>query len=132
MYILITANFMINPSHEEKRSPLSDVASFFHELKVHIQNVQRHNVQRQNVQIHKVPAPKRPSSKTSKIQNVQSLKTSQASKRPSSETSKIQNVQASKGPKPQNVPSPKTSQMPQNTRPSCACYHLFISYYYFQ
>jgi hypothetical protein len=58
---------------------------------VHIQDVQR-----QNVQIHKVPAPKRPSSKTSKIQNVQSLKTSQASKRPSSKTSKIQNVQASK------------------------------------
>ncbi len=90
---------------------------------VHIQNVQRQNVQRQNVQIHKVPAPKRPSSKTSKIQNVLSLKTSQASKRPSSKTSKIQNVQASKRPKPQNVPN----ALEYETK-LCMC---MLSYFYF-
>ncbi len=67
---------------------------FYIVYSLHIQNVPRNNVQRHNIQRHKVLATKRPNSKMSKIQNVPSLKTSQASKCP----------------KPQNVPSLKTSQ----------------------
>ncbi len=51
------------------------------------------------------PNAKRPSCKTSQIQNIPSLRKSQASKRPKSKMSLLKMYQVSERPKSQNVPA---------------------------